>query len=240
MKTYKVHLIRHGLTEANIKGLYIGATDVPLVAKGVQALEELKKEYNYPTAGVLFSSPLKRCTQTAQILYPEIPKNIVDGLRECDFGNWENKSAKSLTNDPDFISWISSGEVSANCTAENMKDFTTRVGECFEKIIDTIIKYEKKDAIVVTHGGVIMTILSLFGIPKAKPFVWQSNNGCGYSVRVSPSLWMREKVFEVYDKIPDSIYCDSRGDVAFVEESVREAKGKLPQRAEDVEDKTKR
>ena len=63
-----------------------------------------------------------------------------------------------------------------------------------------------KDAIVVTHGGVIMTLLASFGIPKAKAFQWGSNNGCGYSIRITPSLWVRDHVFEVYDKVPESIY----------------------------------
>ena len=31
MKTFKLHLIRHGLTSGNLQGLYIGSgTDIPL------------------------------------------------------------------------------------------------------------------------------------------------------------------------------------------------------------------
>ena len=112
-----------------------------------------------------------------------------------------------------------------------MKSFTLRIKSCFETLIDNIIKTEKKDAIVVTHGGVIMTALALFGIPKAKPFEWHTNNGCGYSIRITPSMWMRDKVFEVYDKIPDSIYCESKNDMAFVTDSVIESKNELLQKA---------
>ena len=35
MKGYRISLIRHGLTEANEKGIYIGRTDLPLSAKGI-------------------------------------------------------------------------------------------------------------------------------------------------------------------------------------------------------------
>lgn len=238
MKTYKLHLIRHGLTQANIDGLYIGSTDVPLAENGRIALKNLKNKFEYPTAGILFCSPLLRCLQTAEILFPEMKKNIINELRECDFGNWENKSADSLKNDPDFLSWISSGKVSESCTAENMASFTQRIKSCFESIIDNIIRTEKKDAIVVTHGGVIMTALALFGIPKAKPFEWHTNNGCGYSIRITPSMWMRDKVFEVYDKIPDSIYCESNNDMAFVTDSVRASKKELLQKAKDSLDNT--
>ena len=233
MRTYKLHLVRHGLTQANIDGLYIGSTDVPLAENGKEALKNLKNKFQYPTAGVLYCSPLMRCLQTAEILFPEMKRNIIDDLRECDFGNWENKSANSLKDDPDFLRWISSGEVSSACTAESMTSFTQRIKSCFETLIDNIIRTEKKDAIIVTHGGVIMTALALFGLPKAKTFDWHTNNGCGYSVRIMPSMWMRDKVFEVYDKIPDSIYCESKNDTAFVTESVQQAKNELLQAAKN-------
>jgi len=234
MKTYKLHLVRHGLTQANIDGLYIGSTDVPLAENGKKDLKNLKSKFEYPKAGVLYCSPLLRCLQTAEILFPEMKKNIINDLRECDFGNWENKSANSLKNDPDFLSWISSGKVSSACTAESMRSFTLRIRSCFENIIDNIIRNEKKDAIIVTHGGVIMTALATFGVPKAKTFEWHTNNGCGYSVRITPSLWMRDKVFEVYDKIPDSIYCESKNEMAFVTDSVRTAKNELLQKAKEI------
>ena len=50
MKTYKIHLIRHGQTEANAKGLYIGMTDLPL------SPEELASG-NIPTRAPLVFSP---------------------------------------------------------------------------------------------------------------------------------------------------------------------------------------
>ena len=43
MKSYKIHLLRHGLTEANEKGWYLGLTDLPLSPAGLSALIEQKK-----------------------------------------------------------------------------------------------------------------------------------------------------------------------------------------------------
>ena len=35
MKTFKLHLIRHGVTAGNLQGLYIGSgTDIPLCDEG--------------------------------------------------------------------------------------------------------------------------------------------------------------------------------------------------------------
>ena len=55
---------------------------------------------------------------------------------------------------------------------------------------------------LVTHGGVIMTLLSVYGIPQAESYRWRMDNGYGFSVRVNPFLWMRDRVVEVFDTCP--------------------------------------
>ena len=57
-------------------------------------------------------------------------------------------------------------------------------------------------AVIVTHGGVIMTLLSVYGLPQAQPYDWRMDNGFGYTLRITPGLWMRDKVTEVCDRIP--------------------------------------
>ena len=48
MRTLKIHLIRHGATDANKKGLYIGCkTDMPLSPEGMNELIEMVKEHNF-------------------------------------------------------------------------------------------------------------------------------------------------------------------------------------------------
>ena len=49
MKTFKLHLIRHGMTAGNLQGLYIGSgTDIPLCDEGRAQLKELKERFEYP------------------------------------------------------------------------------------------------------------------------------------------------------------------------------------------------
>ena len=94
MRTFKIHLIRHGLTEGNSAGAYIGKTDLPLSAEGVRNLKNLKEKIDYPFAEKVYCSPLLRCRQTANILYPEYNVEIVDNLSEYDFGEFEGKTYK--------------------------------------------------------------------------------------------------------------------------------------------------
>lgn len=139
MKSYKIHLIRHGETEANEKGLYIGHTDLPLSAAGLQGLLRLRGEACYPGAARFFTSPLTRCRQTLEVLYPHCRQEIADGLAECDFGEWEGKSAAALQNDPRFGEWIA-GKRADIPGGEAAADFQTRVTEAFAGIVQELMK----------------------------------------------------------------------------------------------------
>jgi len=50
--------------------------------------------------------------------------------------------------------------------------------------------------------SVFMTLLAIYGLPQAKPFDWVMDGGYGYSIRITPMLWQRDKVSEVFQKIP--------------------------------------
>ena len=137
MKSYTIHLIRHGITEGNLLGQYIGSTDSPLAPKGIEQLEQLRKKYQYPQAAVYYSSPLSRCTQTLRILYPDANAILVPDLRECDFGDWEGKTAAELEKeDPTFLEWMKTGAQAQPKNGENGGVFMQRVCAAFEKIVE--------------------------------------------------------------------------------------------------------
>ena len=94
----KINLIRHGQTSGNLESRYIGTTDEPLCSAGMKALSRRR----YPAHGVLICSPMKRCIQTAQAIYPGVKPMIMHELRECDFGAFEGKNYLELNGDPDY------------------------------------------------------------------------------------------------------------------------------------------
>ena len=97
MKYYKLHLIRHGLTEGNLQGLYIGSgSDLPLCAEGRAQLKTLKKDFGYPQVPLVFTSPMLRATQTAEILFPGVRQIELHDLREMAFGKFEGKPLQQL------------------------------------------------------------------------------------------------------------------------------------------------
>ena len=97
MKGYRISVIRHGRTAANDKGIYIGRTDFPLSDKGAAELAGKMDEFQYPNVARVYSSPLRRCTETAEILFPDVQIQTVDNLIEMDFGAFEGKSADEWT-----------------------------------------------------------------------------------------------------------------------------------------------
>lgn len=202
MQSYVIHFIRHGDIADTLKGKYIGTTDVPLSDEGVQNLVSYDGKYIYPGTQVVFTSPLKRCTETSRILYPDIKPIVIEQLSECDFGDWENKSADELKDDSTFQKWLAGEKDIKPPNGESGIDFTNRICDIFEQIVEGLVSTGNTEAVIITHGGVIMTLLSVYGIPRAKSFEWVMDNGFGYSVRVNPMLWQRDRVVEVYRKIP--------------------------------------
>ena len=198
MRTLKIHLIRHGATDANYDGRYIGCkTDLPLAPEGLNELRLLKDDIDYPEIERLYSSPMLRCRQTGAVLYPDFEPVMVEELKEYDFGSFENKTAAELESNPNFIPWTS-GRLSAPPGGEDNSEFIKRICVGFNKIVLDMIENGLTESAVIMHGGAIMMLLGVSAVPRSKPVEWTADNGRGYSVRVTPSLYHKSGVIEVY------------------------------------------
>lgn len=205
MKSYTVYLFRHGLTKGNLNAQYIGHTDLPLTTDSIASLKSIKAHEHYPKVEAVFSSPLKRCKDSAKIMFPESNTIIIDDFIEYNFGEFEQCTAEDLKNNEDFKNWIR-GDMNARTPyGESNAEFVSRVCLAFEKVIDGCIKTGTNNVAIVGHAGVLMTILSCYGLPEAPMAHWQMDAGYGYKLRITPSLWMQGKKLEVIDTSPTSI-----------------------------------
>lgn len=202
MKTYTIHLIRHALTKGNLEGRYIGHTDESLCREGKEQLEAMLKEYDYPEASVVFSSTLKRCIETAKMIYPDKTPIEMRGFDECDFGEFENRTAEELAPYEEFADWLSGGPEARALNGESNQEFASRVCDTFVKTVDGLIKTGTTSAAIFTHGGVITSILSAFGLPELPMTDWMCPSSCGYTIRITPSLWSKTRKVEVIADIP--------------------------------------
>ena len=96
MKGYRISLIRHGQTIANERGIYIGRTDYPLSEKGRSELAAKLDEFEYPKVQRVYSSPLRRCMETAEILFPYRELLTVSDLQEMVFVDFDWKDVSTL------------------------------------------------------------------------------------------------------------------------------------------------
>lgn len=202
MQTYTIYFIRHGAVDESNLGKYIGRTDVSLSQKGRDALEQIGKNFGYPYAEKIYSSPLRRCTESCSIIYPDREIKTVGTLSECDFGKWEGKTAAELAGDPSFALWLQNSDKTPPPDGESGREFAARVCRGFERIVEEMSAQEVRTAAIVTHGGVIMTILAMYGLPQAESYRWRMDNGYGFAVRITPMLWMRDRVMEVFNTVP--------------------------------------
>ena len=202
MKSYTIHLIRNALTDENLEGRYIGHTNVEISEEGKEQLRQMKAELIYPPVDAVFTSPLKRCLQTADILYPDNKPLVIDGFIEYNFGEFENKTAEQLEKYEEFPRWLAGERGVKPPYGESNGEFAKRVCDTFEKVAEGLMKTGTTSAAIVTHGGVIMTILAAYGIPEYPMHEWLTPNGCGFTVKVNPSLWSRARKFEVFSEFP--------------------------------------
>lgn len=204
MRSYRLHLIRHGLTEGNLKGLYLGSgTDMPLCREGIDRLRQLREQFDYPWPDKLYVSPMKRAVQTAEILYPDHDYKIVSDLRECNFGEFEGKTFTELmSRDSNFAKWLDPKSGYCPQGGEASSDFARRVVTALDEIFADMMTNGIYEAAAVTHGGVIAMLLTLVAFPRKPTSQWTSDNGCGFTVATTPRMWGRDRAVEVLEILP--------------------------------------
>ena len=169
----KTVLIRHGKTAGNLLRRYIGCrTDEPLCDIGRTELFALHP----PEVDRVFVSPMKRCLESAAILYPHIEPEIIDGFQECDFGSFENRGYRELNGLAEYQRWIDSGGELPFPSGESRTEFEDRCIAAYEKLRRSF----HGDCALIVHGGTIMAIMEQYALPKRGYFDYQAGNGKGY------------------------------------------------------------
>ena len=172
----KIYLIRHGMTPGNKLRQYIGSTDEPIIESGFSAPKEIE---NPEAKKKVYVTPLIRTQQTAKQMFPNAEQEIVYGLREIDFGVFEQKSYEDLKDREDYQAWLND-QINYVCPGgESMAMFSERINDSFIEILkDNLGKTD--EIIIVCHGGILMGLLSSYGEPHKDFYEYQIKNRCGY------------------------------------------------------------
>lgn len=195
----KFVLLRHGAAKSNAEHRYLGKTDEPLSKEGKIQLEEYIKQSLYPDIDFLFASPMKRCIQTAEILYPGLSPVLIKEWEEMDFGDFEGKNYKELQDDKRYQEWIDSNGTLPFPAGESREEFIIRCDKGFCGMLEKVkqIKEKHKTIGMIVHGGTIMALLSKYG--RGDYFDYQAANGRGYvctvrDIDTKPQIVKLEKI----------------------------------------------
>lgn len=193
-------MIRHGKTPMNLEHRYIGNTDESLSEEGISQIKELWIEC--PEAEIVFSSPMKRCIETAGLIFPDRPSYdliIIPEWKEMDFGLFEGKNYKELSGNPLYQKWIDSGGRDDFPGGEGMAGFKARVADGFEQFMRICAPLAENNAFktaAVVHGGTIMAVMSM--LTGGDYFDFMCKHGTGYRLALSPDgklIKEPEKIF---------------------------------------------
>lgn len=153
-KRKTLYLIRHGKPEFQ-DGVRrcIGWTELPLSEEGVCQADRLSTYFETHPVEQIFTSPLGRCVETAQILAGgRIPVQTESGLKELYMGEWENVPLRNLKKELESEPEQGEGRVAGL--------------ERFRKSVSEIAERTEGDVAIVAHAGVNCCFLAeLLGIP---------------------------------------------------------------------------
>ncbi|WP_233522910.1 histidine phosphatase family protein [Peribacillus saganii] len=195
-----IALFRHGLTEGNIRKAYVGWSDSQLSSAGKQQIISLKKmigKYEW-----IVSSDLGRCCETAAILFPGQPIDKRSGLREMNFGSWEGMTHQDLEEDPDYIQWLKNPFTDKIPQGEFFLEFEKRILLEWCWLVEATIDKRVSRVAVVTHGGVIRTLLTNFAPEERSFWDWNIGHGRGFELVWKKKAFRRESRCTLLREVP--------------------------------------
>lgn len=154
----EIYLVRHTITMAD-KAICYGQADVPVDASQFKISYPAISKKLPENTDIVYSSPLLRCSILAQQLvnekYPALSVTYDDRIKELNFGDWEMKKWDEI-NQTDLQKWMNNFTVEKVPGGESNADLHERVISFW-----TEITQQNKNCCIVTHAGVIRSILSV-------------------------------------------------------------------------------
>ncbi len=179
LKMNCILFIRHGESESNVKHVISHDPEIyPLTEKGVEQSKLVGNGLKNLNLDAIYSSPILRCRQTAQIIaeYVKCPLVYDERIRERFFGNFNNRRVEPL----DWKTFLI--EKASKESVEGWDEIYFRVKELVEEV-------KNKNVIIVSHYDIIRAFiakqlgledeLSAWGIviPNASLSIILNNNG---------------------------------------------------------------
>ena len=167
-----IYVIRHGQTVLNRAHALQGRSDHPLNEVGAMQAREVGA--HLADRGVVFShvfsSPLQRAVQTAQLVAPDVPVTVDERLIEMDYGPYEGADLKVLS--PELAYFFSDFvHHPAPLGMEQLSEVVARTGAFIGQV-----KQLSGDILISTHAIAMKGILEYL-TPESRGAYWSTYVG---------------------------------------------------------------
>jgi broad specificity phosphatase PhoE len=150
-------LARHGQTVWNADRRFQGQADPELSVRGRAQAEALGRALRRRRLTAVYSSPLRRARETAEIVVRNrgLPITLLADLRELGLGRWEGRAADEViaTDGEHYRRWLSQPLACPPPGGEPLPDVSKRVLSAVDRIISS--HPDGEELLVVGHGGII-------------------------------------------------------------------------------------
>lgn len=160
----RLYVARHGQTQYNLEKRICGRSDIELTNRGLAQAKELADKMVGYSVDLIISSPLERARKTAEIVGEKVGAPIIfeERLLERDYGLTDGtyEGTPGFTHTfQQFGYQYPEGET------------LLRVVQRVYNLIDEIkFKYENKNIMIISHGGVCRVINSYFSSMSNEEF----------------------------------------------------------------------
>jgi broad specificity phosphatase PhoE len=164
----KLILARHGETAWNVDRIFRGRSEVELDDVGMRQAELLGKYLSDWKLDAIYSSPVRRALDTANIVarYQKTDVQVAQGLSDMDFGEWQSLPEQEVRRRyPALLDdWHSTPERVRMPGGESLEDVRNR---SMQVVSGVVSKYDGS-VLLVSHRVVIKVLVcSLLGLDNS-------------------------------------------------------------------------
>jgi len=161
----EIILVRHGETEWNVKEVFRGRIDIELSETGRKQAELLAEYLSNTKVEAIYSSPLKRALQTAEVIarYHRLNVEIVPALIDFDFGRWQGLSRREVKDKYKelYTEWLENPHQIRIPDGEGLDEVRKRA----LGVVESILAKHEGTAILVSHRVVNKVLIcALLGL----------------------------------------------------------------------------
>ena len=169
-----IYIVRHGQTEQNLKKKLQGRSDFPLTELGREQASAVGDAFR--DAGIVFdkvySSPLGRAVETAELIAGDAPIEVEEALIEMDYGPYEGTDLHNLP--PEVEEFFK--DFTNHPAPDGMEQLSSVVARAGEFLVRLKAEAVHRDILLSTHAIAMKGLLEYL-TPESNGAYWSTYIG---------------------------------------------------------------